>query len=44
MIGKLLDEMECQILLDTGAGKSFMSKSNPYIHCQNLLLKCREPE
>ena len=24
---KLLDETECQILLDTGASKSFMSKS-----------------
>ena len=23
--GKLLDEMECQILLDTGATKSYMS-------------------
>ena len=28
MIGKLLDGMECQILLDTGASKSFMSKSH----------------
>ena len=26
-IGKLLDGTECQILLDTGASKSFMSKS-----------------
>ena len=26
--GKLLDAMECQILLDTGATKSYMSKSN----------------
>ena len=25
--GKLLDSMECQILLDTGATKSYMSKS-----------------
>ena len=25
--GKLLDGMECQILLDTGATKSYMSKS-----------------
>ena len=37
MIGKLLDGMECQMLLDTGASKSFMSKShhlhcNPYTH------------
>ena len=28
MIGKLLDGTECQILLDTGASKSFMSKSH----------------
>ena len=28
MIGKLLDETECQILFDTGASKSFMSKSH----------------
>ena len=27
MLGKLLDETECQLLLDTGACKSFMSKS-----------------
>ena len=27
MIGKLLDGTECQILLDAGASKSFMSKS-----------------
>ena len=26
-MGKLLDSTECQILLDTGASKSFMSKS-----------------
>ena len=26
-LGKLLDGMECQLLLDTGASKSFMSKS-----------------
>ena len=26
-LGKLLDGTECQIMLDTGAGKSFMSKS-----------------
>ena len=26
-VGKLLDRTECQILLDTGASKSFMSKS-----------------
>ena len=28
-VGKQLDGMECQILLDTGTSKSFMSKS----HC-----------
>ena len=27
MSGKLMDEMECQLLLDMGASKSFMSKS-----------------
>ena len=27
-VGKLLDGTECQILLDIGAGKSFMSKSH----------------
>ena len=27
-VGKLLDRTECQILLDTGASKSFMSKSH----------------
>ena len=32
-IGKLLDGTECQILLDTGASKSFMSKSY-YFHCK----------
>ena len=26
-LGRLLDETECQLLLDTGASKSFMSKS-----------------
>ena len=46
-IGKLLDGTGCEILLDTGASKSFMSKSHylqckSYICCQNLLLKCRE--
>ena len=34
-IGKLLDGTECQILLDTGASKSFMSKS--YYMCCNSL-------
>ena len=39
-VGKLLDGTECQILLDTGASKSFMSKSY-YLHCKSihLLLK-----
>ena len=32
---KLLDGTECQILLDTGASKLFMSKSH-YIHCKSL--------
>ena len=34
-LGKLLDRTECQILLDTGASKSFMSKSY-YMHCTPL--------
>ena len=34
-IGKLLDGTDCQILLDTGASQSFMSKSY-YIHCISL--------
>ena len=34
-IGKLLDGTECQILLDTGASKSFMSNSY-YMHCKSL--------
>ena len=33
--GKLLDGMECQILLDTGATKSYMSKSY-YLRCKTL--------
>ena len=33
--GKLLDGMECQILLDTGATKSYMSKSC-YLRCKTL--------
>ena len=46
-VGKLLDGTECQILLDTGASKSFMSKSH-YLHCKsphllpNLLLQHKE--
>ena len=31
--GKLLDGMECQILLDTGATKSYMSKLY-YLRCK----------
>ena len=33
--GKLLDSTECQILLDTGATKSYMSKSY-YLQCKTL--------
>ena len=33
--GKLLDGTKCQLLLDTGASKSFMSKSF-YMHCTSL--------
>ena len=46
-VGKLMDGTECQILLDTGASKSFMSKSY-YLHCKalyslpKLAWKCRE--
>ena len=36
-MGKLLDGTECQILLDTGANKTFMSKSY-YMHCKLLKL------
>ena len=32
-VGKLMDGTECQILLDTGASKSFMSY---YLHCKTL--------
>ena len=35
--GKLLDSTECQILLDTRASKSFMSKSH-YSCCKSLHL------
>ena len=34
-VGKLLDGTECQILLVTGANKSFMSKSH-YLHCKTI--------
>ena len=33
--GRLLDGMKCQLLLDTGTSKSFMSKSF-YMHCRSL--------
>ena len=36
-IGKLFDGTECQILLDTGASYSFMSKSH-YFHSKSLHL------
>ena len=35
MLGKLLDGTECQLLLDTGASKLFMSKSF-YMRCRSL--------
>ena len=35
ILGRLLDGMKCQLLLDTGASKSFMSKSY-YMHCKSL--------
>ena len=35
MVGKLLDGIECQILLDTGASKSFMTKLH-YLRCESL--------
>ena len=34
-VGKLLDSTECQILLDTGTSKSFMSKSH-HLQCKSL--------
>ena len=34
-VGKLLDGTECQILLDMGVSKSFMSKSH-YMRCKFL--------
>ena len=34
-LGRLLDGMKCQLLLDTGASESFMSKSF-YMHCKSL--------
>ena len=35
MVGRLLDGTECQILLDRGDSKSYMSKSH-YLCCQSL--------
>ena len=35
ILGKLLDGTECQLLLDTGASKSFMLKSY-YMQCKSL--------
>ena len=34
-LGKLLDRTECELLLETGASKSFMLKSF-YMHCKSL--------
>ena len=34
-VRKLWDGTECQVLLDTGASKPFMSKSH-YLHCKSL--------
>ena len=34
-LAKLLDRTECQLLLDTGASKSFIPKSF-YMHCKSL--------
>ena len=34
-LGRLLDGTKCQLLLDTGVSKSFMSKSF-YMHCKSL--------
>ena len=35
MIGKLLDNTECSMLIDTGASKSYISKSY-YMQCKSL--------
>ena len=34
-MGKLLDDTDCQILLGTGVGKSYISKSF-YLKCKKL--------
>ena len=36
-VGKLFDGTQCQILLDTGIRKSFLSKLH-YLHCKSLHL------
>ena len=35
VVGKLLDDRECQILLDTGVSESYVSKSY-YLRCKSL--------
>ena len=40
---KLLDGTECQILLDTRASKSFLSKSH-YLCCKSLHLLIKNTE
>ena len=35
MVGRILDGTECQILIDTGTRKSFMSMSY-YLRCKSL--------
>ena len=35
VVGKIANEHDCQILLDTGASKSYMSKSY-YLRCKVL--------
>ena len=35
VMGRILDGEECQLLLDTGASKSYMSKSY-YLRCKTL--------
>ena len=37
VIGKVLNGEECQILLDTGASKSYMSKSY-YLRCKHCMI------
>ena len=42
-LGQLLDGTKCQLLLDSGASKSFMSKSF-YMHCKSLHKICSLPK